>query len=73
MQITLKFYCKSYKKSNLSMSEFICEGKSVRKTDKKTDKRSLASAKCSMACRLYYLNSSVKKNIFKLVIKRFSK
>lgn len=55
------------------MSEFICEGKSVRKTDKKTDKRSLASAKCAMACRLYYLNSSVKKNIFKLVIKRFSK
>lgn len=51
MQITLKFYCKSYKKSNLSMSEFICEGKSARKTDKKTDKRSLASAKCAMACQ----------------------
>lgn len=56
MQITLKFYCKSYKKSNLSMSEFICEGKFVRKTDKKPDMRLLPSAKCAMACELYYFN-----------------
>lgn len=34
------------------MSEFICEGASVGKTDKKTDKRSIASVKCAMACGL---------------------
>lgn len=67
MQITLKFYCKSYKKSNLSMSESFAKGNLYGKLIRK-----LISDRLHLQNVQWLVNSSVKKNIFKLVIKSFS-